>query len=337
MRYSTLGRSGLAVTDLALGTMVFGEDSPRSASAEDSVRMIHAYLDAGGNHIDTANVYAGGRSEEIVGSALTGRRADVVLATKVRFPVGEGPNAQGLSRRHIMASVSDSLGRLGTDWIDLLYMHAWDPLTPIEESLEAFDDLVVAGDVRYIGVSNFKAWQAMKALGLSESNGWARFIAGQYQYSLVERDVEDEIADLALSEEIGLVPWSPLGGGFLTGKYGPGDKPGEGRLATQPDRDEEAWHRRDVERNWRILDVVDEIATDLGVGHAAVALAWLRAKPFVGSVIVGVRTMEQLASHLDASRLVLGPESMARLDEVSQPAPRYPQRFLSKNANRTLD
>ena len=225
MKYYPLGRSGLLVSGIGLGTMIFGEHSARSADEPAALRLIHHFLDAGGNHIDTANVYAKGRSEEIVGKAIRDRRQQVVLATKVRFAMGAGPNDAGLSRYHILRSVDDSLRRLQTDVIDLLYMHCWDPLTPLEESLRAFDDLVTAGKVRYIGVSNFKAWQLMKALSISDRCRWARFVAAQYQYSLVERNIESEFSELCLTEGIGITPWGPLGGGFLTGKYRPDQRP----------------------------------------------------------------------------------------------------------------
>lgn len=180
MRYRRLGSCGLLVSELALGTMIFGESSPRSTPPDEAERIIHRFIDAGGNHIDTANVYAGGRSEEIVGRAIQGHRQGLILASKVRFPTGDGPNDRGLSRYHIMNSVEESLRRLQVETIDLLYMHCWDNLTPVEESLRALDDLVVAGKVRYVGVSNFKAWQLMKALRLSDQHGWARFVAAQH-------------------------------------------------------------------------------------------------------------------------------------------------------------
>lgn len=338
MRYRTLGRSGLVVSELALGTMVFGEDSPRRADAQDAAAMIRRYLDAGGNHIDTADVYAAGRSEEIVGEAITGRRDEIVLATKVRFPTGDGPNDQGLSRAYIVRAVENSLRRLGTDHIDLLYMHCWDPLTPIEESLAAFDGLVSSGKVRAIGVSNFKAWQLMKALGISEYRGWARFAAAQYQYSLVARDIEREYVDLCRIEGVGIVPWSPLGGGFLSGKYRRDRRPmdaEEGRLATQSDQDEEAWHRRDTEQNWRIVDTVTAVAEELGATVSQVALAWLLAKPGVTSAVVGVRTMEQLDDNLGAAEIDLPAEAMENLDEASAADPGYPYRFLETYGSRT--
>jgi len=336
MQYRTLGDSGLVVSDLALGTMVFDEGSARSASADESMAMVHAFLDAGGTHIDTANVYGGGRSERVVGRAISGRRDEVVLATKVRFAMGDGPNDAGLSRRHVLASVDASLARLDTDWIDLLYMHAWDPLTPIDESLRAFDDLVTAGKVRYIGVSNFAAWQLMKALGLSDGAGWARFVAAQYQYSLLTRDIEWEIAELCRAEGVGIVPWSPLAGGWLAGKYERGARPGEGRVATQPDRDEESWVKRNTDHTWAVVAAVARVAAEAGVTPSQVALAWLLARPAVESVIIGVRTMEQLEDDLGASDLELDDELLGLLDAASSvPAP-YPQRFLESYAARTL-
>lgn len=331
MKYRTLGQSGLLVSELALGTMIFGEDSQRSTPPAEAEKIIHRYLDQGGTHIDTANVYADGRSEEIVGKAIQGKRDQIVLATKVRFPMGDGPNDQGLTRYHIMRSVEDSLRRMQVETIDLLYMHCWDPLTPIEESLRVFDDLVRAGKVRYIGVSNFKAWQLMKALGLSDQNSWARFVAAQYQYSLVVRDMEREFSDLCLTEGLGIVPWSPLGGGFLTGKYQREKKPespSEGRIAIMSEETEEAWHRRATEKNWRVLEVMDDIASNYNLTHPQIALAWLLEQPAVSSVIMGVRTMEQLEDNLNAAQVELPPEEMERLNEISAPELGYPYRFI---------
>jgi aryl-alcohol dehydrogenase-like predicted oxidoreductase len=331
MDMNPLGNSGLVVSDLCLGTMIFGEDSDRSTPPDAAKNIIHRYLDAGGNHVDTANVYADGRSEEIVGEALSDRRTEVVLATKVRFPRGDGANEQGLSRQHIMQEVHASLRRLDTDWIDLLYMHCWDPVTPLAESLRAFDDLVRQGKVRYIGVSNFKAWHLMKALGLSDANGWARFVAGQYQYSLVKRDIEYEFLDLCQNEGVGLTPWSPLGGGFLTGKYSPDDRPSdpsEGRIAVMGDEAEEAWHRRNTERNWDILEAVDSIARARDATQAQIALAWLRDREAVSSIILGVRTMAQLEENLGAATIELTDAERNQLDEASALPERYPYRFI---------
>jgi aryl-alcohol dehydrogenase-like predicted oxidoreductase len=334
MQYKPLGRSGLLVSNLCLGTMVFGEQSTRGTDQKSAIQIIHKYLDAGGNHIDTANVYADGRSEQITGLALKDRRDRAILATKVRFKSGESPNDQGLSRYHMVRSVEASLRRLQTDGIDLLIAHAWDPLTPLEETLRAFDDLVASGKVRYIGVSNFKAWQLMKALALSDQRGWSRFTAAQYQYSLVERNIEHEISDLCLHEGLGLTPWGPLGGGFLSGKYSPGDKPKGGRLAMMPDETEESWQRRSQERNWAIMEVVDQIAVAHRATSSQVALIWLIQQPTVCSVIIGARTLAQLDDNLAACQLSLSEDELTRLSEVSKPDDPYPYRYLKQYASR---
>jgi len=328
MQYRTLGRSGLLVSNLCLGTMIFGEENSRGTDPGTATKIIHKFLDAGGNHIDTANVYAGGRSEEIVGAALKDRRDRAILATKVRWKTGQSLNEQGLSRHHMLRSVEASLRRLQTEAIDLLIAHAWDPITPLDETLRAFDDLVSSGKVRYIGVSNYKAWQLMKALALSEQRGWVRFTAAQYQYSLVERNIEHEISEICINEGLGLTPWGPLGGGFLSGKYKPGGKPGEGRLAMQPEEDEESWLRRSNERNWAILQVVDAIAKAHKITQSQVAIAWLLQQPAVCSVIIGARTMTQLDDNLAAGRVSLSQEELLRLNKVSEPAEPYPYRFL---------
>jgi aryl-alcohol dehydrogenase-like predicted oxidoreductase len=228
-----------------------------------------------------------------------------------------------------MYAVEASLRRLGTDYIDLLYMHCWDSLTPIEESLLAFDDLVSAGKVRYIGVSNFKAWQLMKALAVSDANGWSRFIAAQYQYSLVVRDIEREFIDLCQSEGVGITPWGPLGGGFLSGKYQPGQGPEAGRLSRMTDDTEEAWHRRATSRNWAIIDAVKSIAAaHTGATYAQIALAWLLNQPQVDSVILGVRTIKQLEDNLGAAELELSDAELHILSEASALAESYPYRFI---------
>ena len=334
MKYRRLGKSGLLVSDLCLGTMVLGEENSRGTDARSAIHIIHKFLDSGGNHIDTANVYAGGRSEEIVGAAILDRRDRAILATKVRHKTGENINDQGLSRYHMIRSVEASLRRLQTDVIDLLIAHAWDPLTPLEETLRAFDDLVSSGKVRYIGVSNFKAWQLMKALALSDAQGWSRFTAAQYQYSLVERNIEHEISDLCLHEGLGLTPWGPLGGGFLSGKYHPGDKPREGRLAMMRDETEESWLRRSKERNWAILQAVDAVARAHQATHSQVALAWLLHQPAVCSVIIGARTLSQFDENLAAGELSLSEEELAHLSQTSEPDDPYPYRFLKLYGSR---
>jgi aryl-alcohol dehydrogenase-like predicted oxidoreductase len=313
--------------------MVFGDDS-RGADESTSIRMIHQFLDAGGNFIDTADVYVGGTSEEITGKALKDRRENVVLATKVRFPTSDDPNDRGLSRRHIIAGCEASLRRMNTDYVDLMYVHMWDPLTPIEETLRALDDLGTAGKIRYVGVSNFSAWQVMKALAVSDANGWARFIAAQYQYSLVVRDIEPEFTPLCLAEGLGLTPWGPLGGGFLSGKYQAGDRPTEGRIAITPDDYEESWQRRATERNWAIIDGVGEIAEARGKTYPQVALAWLLAQPGIASPIIGVRTPEQLADNLGAAGWTFTEEELIHLNTVSAVEVAYPYRMIRQHGAR---
>lgn len=334
MQYKRLGNSGLLVTDLALGAMLFGGTGTRDTPEDESIRMVHQYIDMGGNHIDSANVYTGGRSEEIVGKAIKGKRDKLVIATKARFATGEGRNDQGLSRYHIMRAVEASLRRLDIETIDLYYMHCWDPLTPIEESLRAYDDLVTAGKVRYIGVSNFKAWQLMKALGVSDENGWARFVAAQYQYSLVVRDIEYEFLDLFQSEGVGITPWGPLGGGFLSGKYKRGERPKEGRIATTEDHTEEAWDRRSNTRNWNIIDAVGKIAEARNTSYPQIALAWLRAQPMVSSVIIGARTLEQFEGNMRAAEITLTQEELDLLNAVSELPELYPYRMIDVYGSR---
>jgi aryl-alcohol dehydrogenase-like predicted oxidoreductase len=234
----------------------------------------------------------------------------------------------------MLRSVEASLRRLRTDVIDLLIAHCWDPITPLEETLRAFDDLVASGKARYIGVSNYKAWQLMKALATSDSHGWVRFIAAQYQYSLVERNIEHEIGDLCLNEGLGLTPWGPLGGGFLSGKYHPGDRPEEGRLSMMPDETEESWLRRANERNWNILQAVDEISKAHQATYSQIALAWLLRQPAVSSVIIGARTMAQLDDNLAANQVPLTEDEIERLNQVSKPEEPYPYRFLELYGSR---
>lgn len=335
MQYRRLGNSGLMVSELALGTMVFGEQSDRGSSEAETTALVDAFLDAGGNHFDLADVYAGGRAEEIVGKALKGRRNRALLATKVRWPMGDGPNDVGLSRHHIVEAIEASLRRLGTDHVDVFYMHGWDALTPLDESLRAFDDVVRAGKARYIGVSNFGAWQAMKALGISERHGWMRFVAAQYQYSLVMRDIESEVAGLCRSEGLGLVPWAPLGGGFLSGKYKAGARPdaSQGRIGGTPDAWEESWARRATDANWRTVAAVEQVASSHpGATPSQVSIAWLLAQPVVSSVVVGARTLPQLKDNLAAAQLRLSAAELELLSSVSAPALPYPARAVNEVA-----
>ncbi len=326
MDYRRLGRTGLMVSELCLGCMTFG----RELDEEGSRGIIARYLEAGGNFIDTADVYENGVSEEISGRALKGvPRDDYVLATKVRFPMGEGPNNVGLSRKHVVSGCEASLRRLGMDYIDLYQVHAWDAATPVEETLEALDDLVRAGKVRYIGVSNFAAWQIMKSVSVSEARRLARFVSLQPQYSLVERNIEYEVLPLCREEGLGIIPWGPLGGGFLSGKYRRGEEPpGGSRIAGAPDELEEAWKKRAVERNWRTLDVIGEISEETGKSYAQISLNWLLRQPGVVAPILGARRLDQIQDNLGAAGWELSEDQVSRLSEASAPPDIYPYNII---------
>jgi aryl-alcohol dehydrogenase-like predicted oxidoreductase len=314
------------VSELCLGCMTFG----RELDEEGSRGIIARYLEAGGNFIDTADVYENGVSEEISGRALKGvPRDDYVLATKVRFPMGEGPNNVGLSRKHVVSGCEASLRRLGMDYIDLYQVHAWDAATPVEETLEALDDLVRAGKVRYIGVSNFAAWQIMKSVSVSEARRLARFVSLQPQYSLVERNIEYEVLPLCREEGLGIIPWGPLGGGFLSGKYRRGEEPpGGSRIAGAPDELEEAWKKRAVERNWRTLDVIGEISEETGKSYAQISLNWLLRQPGVVAPILGARRLDQIQDNLGAAGWELSEDQVSRLSEASAPPDIYPYNII---------
>ena len=288
----------------------------------------------GGNFVDTADVYSNGISEEITGRALKGVRDDVVLGTKVRFPMGEGPNDVGLSRKHIMQGCEDSLGRLGTDYIDLYQVHCWDEATPLEETLSALTDLVRGGKVRYIGVSNFTGWQLMRSLDVSEAQGFERFVSLQPQYSLVERNIEREVLPVCVEEGLGVIPWSPLGGGFLSGKYRRGEEPPEGsRISEAVESMEEYWDRRATERNWAALDVVGRISEETGKSYAQISLNWLLRQDGVSAPIIGARTLEQLEDNIGASGWELSEEQLEELSGASALEDVYPYRFI-RNAQR---
>ena len=321
MEYRTLGRSGCAVSTFALGTMTFGFESDEQVAN----RQLDRFFEVGGNFIDTADVYTHGLSEEIIGRWLARRRHavrdHVVLATKGRFPMGRGPNDSGLSRQRLDRALSESLRRLGVDTIDLYQVHAWDPLTPIEETLRFLDDQVRAGKIRYIGLSNFTGWQVQKAVSVADFRGLARPLTVQPQYNLLAREIEWEIVPACLSEGLGLLPWSPLGGGWLTGKYRRDQRPaGATRLGENPERGVEAYDRRArQEKTWAVVDALTEIASARGLPMAQVALAWLVDRPGVTSVILGARTLSQLEENLAAAGLHLSPTETARLDEASAP------------------
>jgi aryl-alcohol dehydrogenase-like predicted oxidoreductase len=323
MEYRTLGSSGAAVSTYALGTMTFGAEADEDMSHD----QLDTFLEAGGTLVDTADVYTHGASEEIVGRWLDDRPADVtdrvVLATKARMAMGEDPNDVGLSRRHLSRALDAALTRLRVDCIDLFQVHAWDPLTPVEETLGFFDDAVRAGKVRYAGLSNYTGWQVQKAVDVAEHRHLPRPVTLQPQYNLLSREVEWEIVPACAANGLGLLPWSPLGGGWLTGKYTRDQRPtGDTRLGDDPERGVEAYDKRAAsERTWAVIDAVRSVASARGVPMAAVALAWLHDRPTVSSVVLGARTTEQLSANLGAAGLHLSAEETAVLDAASDPAP----------------
>ncbi len=335
MEYRNLGASGLKVSTLCLGAMTFGEADENSfmhkvsCDEETSFQIMNRALDAGLNFIDTADVYGqNGLSERVIGKWLAndGRRDEVILATKFRFRTAEGPNGTGGARVRIVKTVEDSLRRLGTDRIDLYQIHMQDVDTPEEETLRALDDLVRQGKVLYLGCSNYAAYRLVDSLWTSKTRNLERFVALQAQYSLVVRDLEREHVPVCRDFGLGILPWSPLAGGFLTGKYRKGQEPPEGSRL-------EKWKERfdgfDSPRNWRILDAVGKVAEELEASPAQVALAWLIGKPQVTSVIFGARSVSQLDDNLAAAELNLSDEHMASLDEASGFELGYPYQFLA--------
>ncbi|GAB2841817.1 aldo/keto reductase [Actinocorallia aurea] len=322
MEYRSLGRSGLKVSVLSMGAMTFGGQDEifrrfGSTDIAGARRQIDLCLDAGVNLVDTANVYSFGLSEEIVGRAVAGRRDRVLLSTKARVGFG-GPNAEGLSRHHLLTEVEESLRRLGTDYIDVYHVHGWDGQTPLEETMGTLDGLVRSGKVRYLGVSNFAGWQLMKALAAADSRGYERFVANQVYYSLECRDAEYELIPASIDQGLGVVAFSPLARGLLSGKHRRGDL-SEEEIA--------AWPELSVRDPAKLLDTIDrtvEIAEAHGATPAQVALAYLLAKPGVTSLIVGARTDAQLTENLAAAHLALTPDDIAALDRVSAPDLLYP-------------
>jgi len=320
MEYRKLGNSGAVVTAYCLGTMTFGKESDEATS----FALMNDYVEAGGNFLDTADVYSAGVSEEIIGRWLKSRPGiaqDLVIASKGRFPMGAGPNDLGLSRKHLGAALDASLRRLGVEQVDLYQMHAWDALTPLEETLRFLDDSVRNGKIAYYGFSNFLGWQLTKAVWLAKANGYAPPVTLQPQYNLLVRDIEHEIVPAALDAGIGLLPWSPLGGGWLSGKYKRDQAPtGATRLGENPQRGMEAYDSRNAKSTtWAVIGAVEDIAAARGVGMAQVALAWVAAQPAVTSVILGARTRQQLADNLGAAALALSGDEIAALDAVSRP------------------
>jgi aryl-alcohol dehydrogenase-like predicted oxidoreductase len=329
MRTRPLGRTGLIVSEFALGAMTFGKE----ADEQTAHLLLDRYGDAGGNFVDAADVYQAGAAEEIIGHWLDrrpGARDRLILATKCRFAMGPDPNQAGLTRRWIVRACEDSLQRLHTDHIDLYQAHAWDPLTPIEESLAAFDDLVRAGKVRSVGVSNFTGWQLQRTLLVARHGGLSPVVSLQPQYSLLARGIEWELLPLCVDEGVAILPWSPLGQGWLTGKYSPDERPaGATRLGEDPNRGVEAYDRRNTDRTWHIVDTVRQVAGELSATPAQVALRWVASRPAVAAPIVGARTVRQLDDSLGAASLRLDDAQRARLDAASAPpTPDYPYRFI---------
>jgi aryl-alcohol dehydrogenase-like predicted oxidoreductase len=338
MKYKNLGRTGLFVSEICLGTMTFGgrgELWPIIGQLDQATatNLLRLSIEAGVNFFDTADVYSEGESERILGGAIKDlgiARKDVIIATKARGRTGPGPNAVGLSRGHILDAVKDSLVRLGTDHIDLYQIHGADLVTPLDETLRALDDLVRAGQVRHIGCSNLMAWQIMKALGLSVSEGWARFETVQAYYSIAGRDVEREIVPLMAEEGLGLMVWSPLAGGLLSGKF-------RRDFAVPNDARRTRFDFPPVEREhaYNIVDAIRPIAERHGVSVARVALAWLLHQKSVMSVIVGAKTAEQLADNIAAAQLTLSAEDLAVLETASALTPEYPRWMVDRqNAGR---
>ena len=317
-----LGNSGCAVSSLCLGTMTFGVETDESAAHQ----QLDLFTEAGGTMVDTADVYGDGRSEEIIGHWYASRPPDVtdrvVLATKGRFAVDASPNGAGLSARHLTRALDASLRRLRLEAVDLYQVHAYDPLTPMEETLRALDQFIRAGKIRYWGLSNFTGWQLTKAVHLARALNVAGPVTVQPQYSLVARETEWEIVPAAADAGLGLLPWSPLGGGWLSGKYRRDQRPaGATRLGEDPGRGMEAYDRRGTERTWHVIDAVQKVAEECEVSMAEVALAWVTARPAVSSTILGARTVTQLEANLRAAGLRLTAAQTAALDTASSPHP----------------
>jgi len=330
MEYRRLGQCGLKVSEICLGTMAFGN----KADEAESRRIVDLALDGGVNFFDTADGYSQGASETILGKALKGRRRQVVVATKFFNPMGPGPNDSGMSRVHIMNAIEDSLRRLQMDYVDIYYIHHVDAQTPIEEMLRALDDLVHQGKVRYIACSNYQAWRLSEALWISEVNNLAKFVCYQPQYSLVVRDIEQELVPLCLNKGVGIVPWAPLASGFLAGKY----KPGQREVPGTRSAEKWAWHGRFFAPNAdETLVVLLEVAKELGKSPAQVALRWVLEQPGVSSVIAGVRNTEQLRDNIGVAGWRLEGEALERLNKVSWLPPRYPESFEYGLRNRRED
>lgn len=326
MEYRQLGKSGLQVPALSFGTATFGGSNEffqrwGDTDVKEATKMVDLCLDAGVNFFDTADVYSQGSSEEILGKALKGRRDDVLISTKATFQMGDKPNDVGSSRHHIVKACEASLKRLGTDYIDLYFMHGFDALTPVEETLRALDDLTTAGKIRYIGCSNFSGWHVMKSLATSEKYGLGRYVSYQGYYSLVGRDFESELMPLALDQGLGLMVWSPLGWGRLTGKIRRGQAVKDGRIAKGG---AEGGPMVEEEYLYKVVDALDKIAAETGKTVPQIALNWLLQRPSVANIVIGARNEDQLKQNLGALGWNLTKEQVAALDAASQLPVPYP-------------
>ncbi len=328
MQYRFLGRTGLKVSELCLGTQTFGWGADEATA----YALADRFVAAGGNFFDTSNIYNKGMSETMLGNWLKkrGNRSQLVIATKVFFPTGDGPNDAGLSRKHIMEQIDASLRRLQTDYVDLYQTHCWDASTPLEETLRALDDLVRAGKVRYLGASNYTPSQLMRAIMLSAQHGWARFDCLQPEYSLLVRSTEWELLPLCREEGIGVICWSPLAGGWLSGKYRRGEPPPPDSRVGRADRWDDLPEQRESERTWRIVDALREIAAARGKTPAQVALNWLLQQPGVTAPIIGARTLEQLGENLGSVGWALTAEELEQLDAASRVPLPSPYSFIAR-------
>ena len=342
MDYYTLGRTGLRVSRLCLGTMTFGEDWGWGADADTSRSIFDAFVEAGGNFFDTADMYVGGKSEEMLGKFVAdhGMRDRAVIATKFSYNAEPGnPNAGGNGRKNILRAVEGSLQRLGTDYIDLYILHTWDQLTRPEEVMRTMEDLVSSGKVRHVGLSDVPAWYAMRAQTIAEFRGMEPVSALQMEYSLAERNIEGEFTDLATRYDMGLMCWSPLASGLLSGKYKPSEgdeKPsGEGRLATMADSGNAAFDKF-TDRNWAIAEVLEEVAEEAGHSMAQVALNWVANQPGVSSVLIGATKLHQIEDNLGALGFELSPDQMDRLSEASRPELGFPYSFFAPEMHAML-
>ncbi len=327
MQYRYLGHSGLKISEIGLGVMTFGGDGSKSelgtVNQKEADLITAAALDSGINLFDTADVYSGGATEIVLGKALGNRRKDTVIATKVRFAMSKNPNDTGLSRHHIIKSCNDSLRRLGTDYIDLYQIHSYDAGTPLEETLRALDHLVQSGKVRYIGCSNLTAWQTMKALAISEKMNLEQFVTTQLYYSIGARDIEHELVPLCMDQHLGILCWSPLSGGFFTGKYKRNTTPPQGRRTDKQSPSLKFWPV-DEERAYQIVEYLEHIGLKYNKTIAQTAINWLLRRPAISSVIVGARNIEQLKDNIGGSDWQLAQEDMQSLDTISKPAIPYP-------------